>query len=233
MLRALVVLLLLANAVFFAWARGWLGAPPHHAEREPGRLLAQVRPEVLTVLPAGTAGAAVLAARAAALQCLEAGPFADTTLSAAEAALGAASLPAGSWARVDPASAAFATSAASAASAAPVWWVYAGRYREAALRKAREEELRKLNLSFERIDSPAELAPGLVLSRHASRDDAQAWLNARSGTPLRGARVLQLPPPAPAWWLRVARADAELAERLKALPGDTLAGGFRPCAAKP
>ena len=221
MLRALVVLLLLANLAFFAWARGWLGAPPHHGEREPGRLLAQVRPEVLTVLPAGSAGAAVLAARAAALQCLEAGPFADTTLRAAEAALGAASLPEGSWARVDP------------ASAAPVWWVYAGRYPEAALRKAREEELRKLNLSFERIDSPAELAPGLVLSRHASRDEAQAWLNARSAVPLRGARVLQLPPPVAAWRLRVARADAEQAERLKALPGDTLAGGFRPCAVKP
>ena len=224
MLRALVVLLLLANAVFFAWARGWLGAPPHHGEREPGRLLAQVRPDVLTVLPAGSAGAAVLAARAAALQCLEAGPFSDTPLRAAEAALGAALLPAGSWARVDP---------ASAASTAPVWWVYVGRYPEAALRLVREEELRKLNLGFERIDSPAELAPGLLLSRHASRDDAQAWLNARIGTPLRGARVLQLPPPAPAWWLRVARADAELAERLKALPGDTLAGGFRPCAAPP
>ena len=221
MLRALVVLLLLANAVFFAWARGWLGAPPHHAEREPGRLLAQVRPEVLTVLPAGTAGAAVLAARAAALQCLEAGPFADTTLSAAEAALGAALLPEGSWSRVGP------------AAAVPVWWVYAGRYPEAALRKAREEELRTLNLSFELIDTPADLAPGFVLSRHASRDAAQAWLNARSGTPLRGARVLQLPVPAPAWRLRLARADAELAERLKALPGDTLAGGFRPCAAKP
>ena len=227
MLRALVVLLLLANAVFFAWARGWLGAPPHHAEREPARLLAQVRPDVLTVLPAGTAGAAVLAARDAALQCLEAGPFAEATLSAAEAALGAALLPAGSWARVDPAS------AASAPSAAPVWWVYAGRYPEAALRKAREEELRKLNLSFERIDSPTELAPGLVLSRHASRDEAQAWLNARSAVPLRGARVLQLPPAVAAWRLRVARADAEQAERLKALPGERLAGGFRPCAAKP
>ena len=221
MLRALVVLLLLANLAFFAWARGWLGAPPRHAEREPARLAAQVRPEALTVLPPGPASAALQAARAAALQCLEAGPFADGNVGAAEAALGAAQLPSGSWARVDP------------AAGAPVWLVYAGRYPEAALRRAREEDLRKLNLSFELIQSPAELAPGLVLSRHASRDEASAWLSARSDTALRGARVVQLPTPAPAWRLRVARADAELAERLKALPGDTLAGGFRPCAAKP
>ena len=221
MLRALVALLLLANAVFFAWGRGWLGAPPHHAEREPERLLAQVRPEVLTVLPPGTASTALQAARAAALQCLEAGPFADASISAAESAVGAAQLPEGSWARVDP------------AAAAPLWLVYAGRYPEAALRRAREEDLRKLNLSFELIQSPPELAPGLVLSRHASREEAQAWLGERSATPLRGARVVQLPAPAPAWRLRVARADAEQAERLKALPGETLAGGFRPCAAKP
>jgi len=221
LLRALVVLLLLANIAFFAWSRGWLGAPPHHAEREPERLLAQVRPDVVTVLPAGTASAAVQAARAAALQCLEAGPFADATVSAAEAAIAPASLPEGSWARVE------------SAAGAPMWLVFAGRYPEAALRKSREDDLRKLNLSFELITAPPDLAPGLVLSRHTSRDEAQAWLNARSATPLRGARLVQLPSPPPAYRLRVARADPDQAERLKALPADALAGGFRPCAAKP
>ena len=221
MLRPLVVMLLLANIAFFAWARGWLGAPPHHAEREPERLLAQVRPDVLTVLPPGTATAAVQEARAAALQCLEAGPFADAAINAAEAAIAPASLPDGSWARVD------------AAASAPRWLVFAGRYPEAALRKSREDDLRQLNLNFELINTPPDLAPGLVLSRHTSRDDAQAWLNARSAMPLRGVRVLQLPAPPAAYRLRVARADPDQAERLKVLPPDALAGGFRPCAAKP
>ena len=220
MLRVLVVLLLLANAVFFAWARGWLGAPPQHSEREPERLLAQVRPELLSVLPPSSASAAVQAARAAALVCLEAGPFADATIGAAETALATAQLPDGSWTRVDPA-------------AAPEWLVYAGRYPEAALHKAREEDLRKLNLSFELIDAPADLAPGFVLSRHGARDEAQAWLALRSTSALRGVRVVQLPVPKAAYRLRVAGADADQAERLKALPGETLAGGFRPCAAKP
>ena len=173
------------------------------------------------MLPPGTATVAVQAARAAALQCLEAGPFADAAVSAAEAALAAASLPDGSWARVE------------GTAAAPVWLVFAGRYPEAALRKSREEDLRKLNLSFELITAPPDLAPGLVLSRHTSRDEAQAWLNERSATPLRGARVVQLPAPPATYKLRVARAEPEQVERLKALPADTLAGGFRPCAAKP
>lgn len=221
MLRALVVLLLLANIAFFAWARGWLGAPPHHAEREPERLLAQVRPEVLSVLSPGSASAAVQAARAAALQCLEAGPFADAAINAAEAAMASASLPDGSWARME------------AAASTPVWLVFAGRYPEAALRKSREDDLRKLNLSFELISAPPDLAPGLVLSRHTTRDEAQAWLSARSQTPLRGTRVVQLPAPPAAYRLRVARAEPDQAERLKALPGDALAGGFKPCAVKP
>ena len=224
MLRTLVLLLLLGNALFFAWAQGWLGTPPRQAEREPERLAAQVHPESLTVLPAGSAGAAVQAARAAALVCLEAGPFsgrsADADIAGAEGALAPAQVPEGTWMRISSV-------------APPVWLVFAGRYPEAPLRKAREDDLRKQNLAFEIIDTPADLAPGLVLSRHASRDEAQAWLNARTAPGLRGVRLVQLPTPTASYRLRVARADADLAERLKALPGDALAGGFKPCAAKP
>jgi len=105
MLRALVVLLLLANALFFGWARGWFAPgwpPPRHGEREPERLAAQVRPEAIVVLPAAAASAAeqaARAARAAAEICLEAGPFDAAGLSGAESALAQAGLTQGSWER--------------------------------------------------------------------------------------------------------------------------------------
>jgi hypothetical protein len=102
MLRAGVVLLLLANLFFFGWARGWFAPgwpPPRSAEREPGRLLAQVRPELIAVLPPTAASAAVAAARVAAEGCLEAGPYDAAAITAAEAALVGAGLPAGSWER--------------------------------------------------------------------------------------------------------------------------------------
>ena len=86
MLRALVVLLLLANALVFGWARGWFAPdwpPPRHGEREPERLAAQVRPELIAAAEVG----------------LEAGPFDAAGLAAAEAELARAGLPEGSWER--------------------------------------------------------------------------------------------------------------------------------------
>lgn len=61
MLRALVLVLLLANLVFYAWAQGWLRgivtADPLGA-REPYRLQEQVRPDLIRVLPPGSVASA-------------------------------------------------------------------------------------------------------------------------------------------------------------------------------
>lgn len=229
MLRALVAVLVLANALFFGWARGWFAPAwpaPRHAESEPERLAAQVRPEALTVVAAPAASAAVAAARAAAAVCLEAGPFAaagaaaDADIAAAEAALAPAALPEGSWLR-------------DTAVPASTWLVFAGRYAEATTRRARQEELKKQGIGYEALTAPAELAPGLVISRHDSRDAADAALAGLADKPVKGVRVVELPGSPLQQWLRVPKADADTAERLKALPADALAGGFKACAARP
>lgn len=63
MLRLLVLLLLLANLLFFAWAQGWLRGivtvDPLGA-REPHRLREQVRPDLIQVLPPGSVASAPL-----------------------------------------------------------------------------------------------------------------------------------------------------------------------------
>lgn len=225
MLRLLVAALVLANVLFFAWVRGWLAPslpPPRQAESEPERLAQQVRPELITVLPAKAASAALNAAREAIAQCLEAGPFAAGNVEAAEAALAAAQPASGAWARE-----AVATPPAQ-------WLVFAGRYADTAARRTRQQELVKLGLSVEVLTEPSELAPGLVLGRHASRAAAEAALGQLvDDKSLKGARVVELPAPAPRYWLRVPRAEAELAARLKALPAEALGEGFKPCAAPP
>lgn len=74
-LRALALLLVLANLGFFIWSQGWQGAGARGAgEREPERLARQVQPQLLRVLP-GAQGAAAMAGPTLAGSCLEAGPF--------------------------------------------------------------------------------------------------------------------------------------------------------------
>lgn len=221
MLRTAALLLVLANLGFLAWTQGWLQPgfpPPHHGDHEPQRLVAQLNPQLVTVLPPRAASAAVVAARAAGAVCLEAGPLAAGEMAAAEAELQAAQLPEGSWAR----------------EGAPLqasWLVFAGRWPDAEARRTRVADLRKLGLEVEVLTAPAEFASGLVISRHATRAEAEAALaRLMSGTPpLRGSRVTQLPSPPAVQWLRVARADVELQARLRELPPGPLAGGFRPC----
>lgn len=219
MLRALLLLLLLANVVFFAWSRGAF-APmwpaPMAAQREPERVQAQVKPEAVTVLPAKAASAAISAARAASLACVEAGPLAEAELPAAESALAPVQLPEGSWMRA-------------VAPPPPLWLVFAGRAADPAGLRARAEELKKLNLPFEVIDAPAEFANGFVLSRHATRAEAEAALAAASAPGLKGARVVSLPAPPVQTWLKVPQADADMQDKLKALAPEPLAGGFKPC----
>ena len=62
MLRALLAVLLLANALYFGWARGWFAPTwpaPGASESEPARLAAQVAPERVTVLSPAAASAAL------------------------------------------------------------------------------------------------------------------------------------------------------------------------------
>jgi hypothetical protein len=235
LLRALAVLLLLANLVFFSWTRGWwapMWPAPRQGEREPERVAAQVLPEAITLWPAASAASGTGAvAPVVAPVCLEAGPLEETGLGPGEAALAAAQLPEGSWARV-------------ANNPAPIWLVYAGRVASEEAKQAAQAELQRNGLSFELIDAPAELAPGLVLSRHNSRALAdaamaqvQSLLAAKAQSGLRGLRVVALPAPPTQYWLRVDSADAALQARVAAIPPqdakEALAGGFKACALRP
>lgn len=102
MLRTLLLLLLLGNALVFSWSRGWLDPmlpAPEQADREPARLDAQVNPGLVRVLtPSGTASTGA-GARAPATRCLEVGPFGLVDAAAAESVLESSGLPVGSWER--------------------------------------------------------------------------------------------------------------------------------------
>ena len=102
MLRSVLLLLLLANGAYYAWAQGLLlplGLAPVQ-QREPERLARQIRPEAVRLVPADEAvkseapktEPATVAAKAP--DCLQAAPLDDATTEAVRRVL--ASWPAAS-----------------------------------------------------------------------------------------------------------------------------------------
>ena len=221
MLRALVLGLLLANAVFLVWTQGWLDAVVGvraRGDREPERLLRQVRPETVRILPAAAASAVSTAAPRA-LACLEAGPFGDAEVGAAQSAAQVA-LPAGSWINVKT-------------EQPGTWIVYMGRYanREGLTRK--EDEIKRRKLPYEEINEPAALAPGLSLGRFDERAAAAKALDQFTLQGVRTARIVELAAAASRHVLRVERAAAALAAQLLALKAEAFGKGFAPCEKAP
>jgi hypothetical protein len=222
MLRALAALLLLANLLFLAWTQGWLSPAlplPHQGEREPERLARQLRPEAVQPVSA----AAASAARAAAGVCLEAGPFNDADIAAAEVAIttavAAAGLPATAWTRRDQA-------------LPPRWLVYVGRFADDGALRAMEQQLRQTGVPFERLAFPPDLAPGFQLSKHDAAAAAEAALAAALQRGVNTARIVALPA-VQAHWLRLPSAGDAVRQALETISLPAGAVRFEPCPAAP
>ncbi|WP_198971221.1 SPOR domain-containing protein [Xylophilus sp. ASV27] len=180
MLRILVLLLALANGLYFAWSQGALqayGLAPAQ-QSEPQRLQQQIRPELLRVVTAEEARASAQASAAAApaRECLQAGIFTEAE-AAALRERAQALLPEGRWA-LQP------------ATIPARWIVYMGRFTDADQFNKKRAELRARRVSFEVLSQPP-LEPGLSLGGFATQEAAAAELAALSQRGVRTARVVQ------------------------------------------
>lgn len=237
MLRVAVWLLLVANALYFAWTQGWLastGLAPAQ-QREPQRLNAQIRPEALRLLngPKGTEepaaplpspvadGAATPADAAASgaglpapvsdtasTACWQAGGFTPPQADSLRSALTALALPAGTW-QLDE------------QRTGGRWVVYMGRYNEELMAR-KKAELRELAVEFREVSVPA-LAPGLALGTFSSEAAAQQALKDLSKKGVNTARVAQERPEGSAFSLRLPAAT-DTQRDLVASMGAPLAG---------
>lgn len=215
MLRISVLLLLLANGLYFAWAEGLFeayGLAPT-AQSEPQRLAQQIRPETLRVAsatlpqPAETQASAA-SAQATAATCLQAGVFDEAQAALLRQALEPA-LPSNSW------------------TLEPVvvpgrWIVYMGKYASAELVERKRGELRALQVRFE-VLANASLEPGLSLGGFDSADAAGAELNALTRRGVRTAKVMEERHELRGSRLRLPAADTALKTRVQEL-GAALAG---------
>lgn len=213
MLRALVVLLLLANGALWAWRGGWFGAAGGFGAtdpaREPQRLAQQVAPERLRLLNAP--GRAAIHS-AALTESTPAGiaQAAPSTDSAAPDPLPdrpappALVEPRGCWqlAALTPAQADAVRRSADGitelrgrgtetASTLPARWiVYLGKFPSADALQRRRAELRQAGIDQREVNTPA-LLPGLALGTYSSEEAARKALQDVERQGVRDARVVQ------------------------------------------
>ncbi len=201
MLRTLVALLLLVNALFFAWTQGWLDpitGSHANSSREPQRMQLEQQRERLSILSPQAATA---------LQqpvCLEFGPYAgDESLRSAQAALERLGLTPVAW-QVDT------------GEQPGVWAVATAKLESREQLSRKEEAFKRLKIDFEPLSGKPDEQPSLLLSRHPSEAAAKAALEGRR--PLRGElrdlRVLQLQAPQPRHLLRLPTANGLLARQI-------------------
>ena len=234
MLRLAVIVLLLANAGYYAWSQGllkdWGFAPEEQAE--PQRMNQQIRPETLQILrvnpsrnappassQAAPAGAAVASSSASsspsspsapeAGECLQAGVFDERHAEALRATL--APLPQGSW-QLDP---------------TPIpgrWMVYMGRFDDLETMDRKRAELRARKVDHDRAGGKLEY--GLSLGRFSSKEAAERELTNLANKGVRTARVLQERPDATGFTLRLPAVTDALRPQLEplrtAMAGKTL-----------
>jgi hypothetical protein len=218
MLRALIVVLLLLNALFFGWSRGWLdGALGLRAggEHEPERFKLEARPERMTLLSPQAVSA--LQTRA----CVELGPLAgDEALQTAQAALARLGLTPADW-------------QVQSSEQAGVWAVATIKLGSADFRARNEETYKKLKIAFEPLPGLPDEQPSLLLSRHTSAAAAETALAGYEQRALRGLRVLQLQAPLNVHSLQLPRADGSLQAQLRSGKEAAALGtaGIKPCTA--
>lgn len=236
LLRALALLLLLANGLVLGWSLGWFDGlrGPREPEREPERLARQVNPEQVKLVPAPAASAALAAAaraqaaseaaaaasaQAAAGHCLEAGPLPASALAAAEKALqDATGLAAGQW-NTQP-----------AGERKGSFLIYMGKYPDDETLQRKIEELKRIRIEPTVMSNAPELQPGLVIgSRFDDKTAAEAELGRLSQRGLRTARVITVTPALPLLTLRVPAATDAQRDKLAALKLPNNGPAFGPC----
>lgn len=203
MRRLILLLLLLVNLVYFAWARAWfapLGFAPA-TDSEPRRLSNQIRPEAIRILSAEeTKRVETALAVTKSSDCLQAGLFDAAQVNTLRQGLSTALAPE-SWSLVS--------------SGEPGRWVvYMGPFGNNELLAKKRAELRNMHVTFGTPPSPA-LEPGLSLGIFESRAEAERELTRLSGRGVRTARVVQDRPEVQGFLLRLPAVDDHVRARIE------------------
>ena len=233
MLRSLVLLFLLVNAALYYWLQS--DSQPMQSDREPQRLGRQVMPDAVQVLPdLPAASGARRAAPAASQVSLAAGGSDDLALAGGSPTSAASASPATpgvarktgetdvdcaetpalddiQFAALKTALAKGGVPAAAIAerrqTQGGTWIVYLGRFADSQGWQQKADELKKLDVKFDRVNSPAALAFGLSLGQFTTQAEATRKLDELTKHGVHAARVVTLTAPTIQRHLQVRAAD--------------------------
>lgn len=215
MLRLTVLVLLLANAIYFAWSQRmlapWGFAPAQQSE--PHRLAQQIKPQALTIVRGDEARMLEAGTNGKPAECLQAGVFEEAQAGTLKQVLD--SWPAGSWSlepTVEPAR----------------WIVYMGKYLTVENVNRKKGELRQLGVSFEPLANPS-LEPGLSLGGFPTEAAAARQLELLSERGVRTAKVVKEREEVRGQVLKLAAIDDNLRPRLEELKPLLAGRNLRPC----
>jgi hypothetical protein len=234
MLRALLVILVVANALFFAWSQrafDGMSGTKGTSEREPERLSRQVNPDQVRLLNAPAASAAIAAAAASARAaseaaaartaavtgtCMQAGPVPTAGLGVLEQMARDAGLAAGAWTAVS-------------GERKGLFLIYLGKFEDDEALGRKQEELKQLRIEAQPVRNVAALQPGLVVARYDDKAQAEAELARLNQRGLRTARVVAARPGVALTTLRVPAATDAQRDKLLALKPPAGVPGFSRC----
>jgi hypothetical protein len=215
MLRLLVLILILANGVYFAWSEGLLrsaGFAPAQ-QQEPQRLQQQVKPDAVRMLGQQEFKRveAQVQADLVPKECLLAGPFDDAQAKVVRAAMESNFVP-GTW-QLEPV-------------AVPARWiVYMGKFASAEGLAKKRDELAAMRLAPQHLTNPA-LEIGLSLGAFDNQVAANAELAKLNLRGIRTAKVVLEYPEGQLTQLKIPALTNELKVHLNdikpALAGKTL-----------
>lgn len=176
MLRGLVIALLAANALFFAWSQGHLAAWgwPSDRQSEPQRMAQQIAPEAVVLRPHTPPPAVVAVAPSADTTCWRVDGLDTAQWTAWQSRIAALGLPAQAW-------------SAKQEAGDGGWLIYMGRFEPEQLRQ-KTAELQRAGVAFQVLQGGV-LAPGLSLGRFDSEDAAREGLQALAPKGVRTARL--------------------------------------------
>ena len=219
MLRWVLLLLVAANAVFFAWRQGLLadqGWAPVRVS-EPERLQQQVQAQAIRLLNSATdkpteSAAGDAEATPEPMSCWWSPGFNLLESNTLRQTLSALSLPVDAWSLNENRS-------------TGRWIVYWGKFETPELMALRKATLRRLKIDYREVTLPR-LAPGLALGTFSNEQAAQEVLTTVQAQGIRTARVAMERAETVTWSLRLpAITEAQRLEVSVAL-GSALAGKF-------